>query len=156
MPVLDFTRDEAARGVADELVGVHRIRMRVGRIGTGAFAVDGDVAAREQIDPGDHVSAALGRIGVDLTVVPHATVDHQILTRPHLDTRRRVGGLVRALQPGAVVRRLDGDHVAGPRGLDLAEDEHTSAGFQVDQIGAGVVPTTAHATRAADGEVARG
>jgi hypothetical protein len=48
---LGLDRDEAARGVAGELIGVHQIWMHVCRIGTGPLAVDRDIASSEQIDP---------------------------------------------------------------------------------------------------------
>ena len=45
--------------------------------------------------------------------------------------------------------------MARARRLHQAEHEHASAGLQMDQIGAGIVPATAHSTRAADREARR-
>src|SRR6266508_6317012 len=54
--------DQAAVGVGDEFVGVHRVR-------AGGIAPDADREVREDVDPGDLVAARLRRVGVDLAVV---------------------------------------------------------------------------------------
>src|SRR6185295_11099728 len=133
-------RDRALERLDGDLaaVRVRHAHVRVHRVGRDGVADDRDGLVGEDVDPAVAVvTARLPDVGVDLARVGHRAVYRDAGAGPDLDTRGRVRRFAGVDARRAVILRVGGNGVTGPRGLDQAVDRHR-AGLEVNEIGAGV------------------